>query len=286
MTNSRTSPVPSRAPSPARKGGGYIAIYFLGVGVFLLRLAIGTIRANRLTSASCVVPVTVGLLHPRIILPECSRDWPQAQLDAVLAHEGEHIRRRDPLFQWIALLNRAIFWFHPLAWWLERKLSGLGGRSLRCSRDCARLRCSRVFRIPARLGAVRSARRYAHRRCRHGDAGDRTEAPHPAGCSAVFPCRGFRVRAWHVPSRCAPARPRSSPRARSVQAQSGQPKTEPGRNSKWRRSRPSDPADSVWRSDVHARRRTVYSETATVKMLVRDLRTTCESTRSQEGRLD
>ena len=93
--------------------------------MFLLRLAIGTIRASRLTSASCVVPVTVGLLHPRIILPECSRDWPQAQLDAVLAHEGEHIRRRDPLFQWLALLNRALFWFHPLAWWLERKLSGL-----------------------------------------------------------------------------------------------------------------------------------------------------------------
>jgi beta-lactamase regulating signal transducer with metallopeptidase domain len=42
-----------------------------------------------------------------------------------LAHEGEHVRRRDPLFQWLALLNRAIFWFHPLAWWLERKLSGL-----------------------------------------------------------------------------------------------------------------------------------------------------------------
>jgi uncharacterized protein (TIGR03435 family) len=117
--------------SPVRQDGGYVlpdavtVIYFLGLGVLLLRLLIGTIRANRLTSASCVVPVTVGLLHPRIILPESSRKWPRAQLDAVLAHEGEHIRRRDPLFQWIALLNRAIFWFHPLAWWLERRLSGL-----------------------------------------------------------------------------------------------------------------------------------------------------------------
>lgn len=100
-------------------------IYFLGLGVLLLRLVIGTIRARRLTSASCVVPVTVGLLHPRIILPESSRDWPQAQHDAVMAHESEHIRRRDPLFQWLALLNRAVFWFHPLAWWLERRLSGL-----------------------------------------------------------------------------------------------------------------------------------------------------------------
>ena len=111
---------PMRLDSPVPMG-----IYLVGLGVLLLRLAIGTVRANRLTSASCVVPVTVGLLHPRITLPESSREWPQAQLDAVLAHEGEHIRRRDPLFQWLALPNRAIFWFHPLSWWLERKLSGL-----------------------------------------------------------------------------------------------------------------------------------------------------------------
>ena len=126
-TAKRTGPV----PSPARQGGGYtlLTVYLLGAGVLLLRLAIGTIRANRLTSASCVVPVTVGLLHPRIILPKSSQGWSRAQLDAVLAHEGEHIRRRDPLFQWIALLNRAIFWFHPLAWWLERRLSGLAEES-------------------------------------------------------------------------------------------------------------------------------------------------------------
>jgi bla regulator protein blaR1 len=122
-----TPPI-SPVPNPVREDGGYsvvTAVYLLGLAVLLLRLAIGTVRANRLTSASCVVPVTVGLLHPRIILPDCSRDWPQAQLDAVLAHEGEHIRRRDPLFQWLALVNRALFWFHPLAWWLELRLSGL-----------------------------------------------------------------------------------------------------------------------------------------------------------------
>jgi bla regulator protein BlaR1 len=102
-----------------------LGVYLAGLGILLVRLAVGTIRANRLTSASCVVPVTVGLLRPRVILPESSREWPQAQLDAVLAHEGEHVRRRDPLFQWLALLNRALFWFHPLGWWLERRLSGL-----------------------------------------------------------------------------------------------------------------------------------------------------------------
>jgi bla regulator protein blaR1 len=124
--------LPQPSTSPVREDREYSlreyaipGIYFSGLFVLLLRLAIGTIRASRLTSASCVVPVTVGLLHPRIILPECSREWPRAQLDAVLAHESEHIRRRDPFFQWLALLNRVVFWFHPLAWWLERRLSGL-----------------------------------------------------------------------------------------------------------------------------------------------------------------
>jgi beta-lactamase regulating signal transducer with metallopeptidase domain len=111
-------------------------IYFLGVSVLLARLAIGAARAHmlvrraanrggRLTSESCAAPITVGWLTPTVILPKCWEKWPKAQLDAVLTHEGEHARRRDPLVQWLALLNRAVFWFHPLAWWLERKLSAL-----------------------------------------------------------------------------------------------------------------------------------------------------------------
>ena len=39
--------------------------------------------------------------------------------------KSEHVRRRHPLVQWLALLNRALFWFHPVAWWLERHLSVL-----------------------------------------------------------------------------------------------------------------------------------------------------------------
>ncbi len=125
------APVQIQASSAAPRHSGWnwasvpLGVYLLGVCALLGRLVIGTIRATRLTSASCVVPVTVGLLRPRIILPKSSREWPPEQMDAVLTHEGEHARRRDPLFQWLALLNRALFWFHPLAWWLERRLSGL-----------------------------------------------------------------------------------------------------------------------------------------------------------------
>jgi uncharacterized protein (TIGR03435 family) len=120
-----TSEAPELRPSIWTWSAILIGTYLLGACALLLRLAIGTIRANRLTSGSCVVPVTVGLLRPRIILPECCSEWPPVQLDAVLTHERAHACRRDPLFQWMALFNRAVFWFHPLAWWLERHLSAL-----------------------------------------------------------------------------------------------------------------------------------------------------------------
>jgi beta-lactamase regulating signal transducer with metallopeptidase domain len=114
----------------------FFGCYLLGLCLLLLRLAIGTVRARRLirnavlqdgicTSSVCAAPVTVGFLHPTVILPDHWRQWSPAQLDAVLTHEREHARRCDSLVQWLALLNRALFWFHPVAWWLERHLSAL-----------------------------------------------------------------------------------------------------------------------------------------------------------------
>jgi bla regulator protein blaR1 len=113
-----------------------IAVYLLGACVLLARLMIGSVLAlmlrrsaviqgGRATSSRCVSPITVGWLDPVLILPEGWHQWTSAKLDAVLTHEGEHARRRDPLVQWLALLNRAILWFHPLAWWLERRLATL-----------------------------------------------------------------------------------------------------------------------------------------------------------------
>jgi beta-lactamase regulating signal transducer with metallopeptidase domain len=78
-----------------------------------------------LTSDRCVTPITVGWFAPVLILPRDWSRWPAEQLAVVLTHEQEHARRHDPLVQWLALFSRAMFWFHPLAWWLERRLAAL-----------------------------------------------------------------------------------------------------------------------------------------------------------------
>ena len=86
----------------------------------------GAVQSHgRLTHPACVTPMTVGIIAPVVILPPDWASWNDAELAAVLAHEEEHVRRRDPLVAGVALLNRAIFWFHPLAWWLQRKIACL-----------------------------------------------------------------------------------------------------------------------------------------------------------------
>lgn len=75
------------------------------------------------------VPVTMGVLRPVILLPANWREWDDAKLDAVIAHEVSHVTRRDTLTQRLALLHCAIFWFSPLAWWLNRHLADLMERA-------------------------------------------------------------------------------------------------------------------------------------------------------------
>ena len=129
-----TASVPAAPIGP--KLAVLLGVYLSGLCLLLSRLALGTMRTRGfvrdallhgdvLTSTICAAPVTVGFFHPTVIFPEHWRRWPQGQFDAALTHEAEHARCRHPLVQWLALLNRAVFWFHPAAWWLERHLSAL-----------------------------------------------------------------------------------------------------------------------------------------------------------------
>lgn len=70
-----------------------------------------------------IEPGVVGLLRPAILLPEGIENRLSAiQFEAVLAHELCHIRRRDNLTAALHMLVEAVFWFHPLIWWLGFRL--------------------------------------------------------------------------------------------------------------------------------------------------------------------
>ena len=71
------------------------------------------------------VPVMLGVRAPAILLPADWHKWDEGELAAVLAHEVSHVERHDALAQRLALIHRAIFWFSPLSWWLERHLADL-----------------------------------------------------------------------------------------------------------------------------------------------------------------
>ncbi len=68
------------------------------------------------------VAVTCGLRRPVLLLPESARSWDPPRRRVVLLHELAHVARRD----WPVLLASevalAVYWFHPLAWILARRL--------------------------------------------------------------------------------------------------------------------------------------------------------------------
>jgi beta-lactamase regulating signal transducer with metallopeptidase domain len=109
---------------------------FAAIGLTLIRGWIGIRSAVRCSSPlkipapveirsspGLLEPGVVGLFHPVLLLPEgiVERLTP-SQLEAVLAHELCHVRRRDNLFASIHMIVEAVFWFHPLVWWIGAKL--------------------------------------------------------------------------------------------------------------------------------------------------------------------
>jgi beta-lactamase regulating signal transducer with metallopeptidase domain len=78
------------------------------------------------TGEKVSVPVTFGWRRPTVLLPAGWRAWTVDKLDFVLAHELSHIQRGDYPIRVASALNKALYWFHPLAWWLDRRLAELG----------------------------------------------------------------------------------------------------------------------------------------------------------------
>lgn len=101
------------------------AVWLAGVLVLALRGIAGYWRLRRSVALACkapdgcyggacvAAPFTLGILRPRIYLPDSLRG---AARQAVLLHEQTHIRRGDPLTKPLFYAAVCLHWFNPLAW--------------------------------------------------------------------------------------------------------------------------------------------------------------------------
>jgi len=89
---------------------------------FASRTSMGLAEPVCVTSSD-LPPGVFGVFRPVVILPRAVlHDLESDQLQALLAHEACHIRRHDNLTAALHKVVEAIFWFHPLVWWVGENL--------------------------------------------------------------------------------------------------------------------------------------------------------------------
>ncbi|MBI4477096.1 MAG: M56 family metallopeptidase [Acidobacteria bacterium] len=75
-----------------------------------------------LRSRECTMPMAFGTRRPAILIPATADTWPEDRRRAVVLHELAHVARYDCLTQSLAFAACTMYWFHPAAWWISRRL--------------------------------------------------------------------------------------------------------------------------------------------------------------------
>lgn len=137
------SPASPGAAQPVRWPAYVFSVYCLGAALLLMRLATGLlltrgiIRRSHPTgrclpgglpiheSVELAVPAALGLFCSVVMLPTDWREWDDRKLEAILAHEQSHVRRRDPAVQLLSAVHRALLWHSPLSWWMHNRIARL-----------------------------------------------------------------------------------------------------------------------------------------------------------------
>lgn len=77
-------------------------------------------RPRLMTCPGLSAPMLAGLLHPMLLLPE--QPLSPKELEYALLHELTHYRRRDIWLKALSLWVRAVHWFNPLVWLMDRAI--------------------------------------------------------------------------------------------------------------------------------------------------------------------
>jgi beta-lactamase regulating signal transducer with metallopeptidase domain len=77
-----------------------------------------------LISPRLEVPTAIGFLRPAVVIPAwLAEEMTTEELQYVILHELAHLRRRDDWTNLAQKLVKAVLFFHPGVFWIERKLS-------------------------------------------------------------------------------------------------------------------------------------------------------------------
>ena len=96
-------------------GVAAMLVYMLVSYIRVMRCVRGArqFRGNIYTSESVSSPFVLGIIRPRIYLPE---NMDAVSMSYVIAHEEAHLRRLDHLWKPFGFLLLAVHWFNPLIW--------------------------------------------------------------------------------------------------------------------------------------------------------------------------
>jgi beta-lactamase regulating signal transducer with metallopeptidase domain len=81
-------------------------------------------KVELLVSKRLEVPTAIGFFQPAIVLPQwLLEQTPAEELKYILLHELEHLRRRDDWTNLAQQIVKALLFFVPSVWWIERRLA-------------------------------------------------------------------------------------------------------------------------------------------------------------------
>ncbi|MYB54651.1 MAG: TonB family protein [Acidobacteriia bacterium] len=103
-------------------------------------------------------PFVYGALRPAIVLPSEWSSWSPEKQQAVLLHELAHVFRRDGIVEALAALVASVFWFHPLAYVLKRRVRALA--EIACDDHAVLVSRDREAYAEALLEVARDCRGY------------------------------------------------------------------------------------------------------------------------------
>jgi TPR repeat protein/beta-lactamase regulating signal transducer with metallopeptidase domain len=106
-------------------------------------------------SSALLEPGLFGIFRPVLVLPAgIVASLTRQQLDAILTHELAHWRRHDNLWAALHMIVEGLFWFHPLVWWIGRRL--VVERERACDEAVIQSSCERQVYAEAILKVCRN----------------------------------------------------------------------------------------------------------------------------------